>query len=86
MQCHGPTSLRGPITRSRDRWRRFIDLDRRDDTAVAELDECPPSRSDRDVRWDLVERIRQEIADGTYETPEKWETALDRLLKRLEEK
>jgi hypothetical protein len=34
-----------------------------------------------EVRRDLVARIRREIATGTYETPEKWEIALDRLLR-----
>ena len=32
----------------------------------------------------LVEQVRREIAAGTYDTPEKWEVALDRLLARLE--
>jgi len=31
-------------------------------------------------RAGLVEQIRQEIAAGTYETPEKLEAALERLL------
>jgi hypothetical protein len=35
------------------------------------------------IRWELVERVRQEIADGTYDTQEKREFALDRLLDRL---
>jgi hypothetical protein len=32
----------------------------------------------------LVERVRREIAEGTYETPEKLEIALEKLLNRLE--
>jgi hypothetical protein len=32
----------------------------------------------------LVEEIRREIAAGTYDTPEKWEAALDRLFRHLE--
>ena len=36
------------------------------------------------IRHDLVERVRREIAAGTYETPERWEAALDRLLEHLE--
>ena len=36
------------------------------------------------IRKDLVERVRREIADGTYDTPEKWEAALDCLLDRFE--
>jgi hypothetical protein len=41
--------------------------------------------SNRDrIRTELVERIRREIARGTYDTPEKLEIALLRLLGRLE--
>jgi anti-sigma28 factor (negative regulator of flagellin synthesis) len=32
------------------------------------------------VRSDLVARVRQEIADGTYDTPERLDKALDGLL------
>ncbi|HKB04385.1 MAG TPA: flagellar biosynthesis anti-sigma factor FlgM [Gemmataceae bacterium] len=32
-----------------------------------------------DVRQELVARVRQEIRAGTYDTPEKFEAALDRL-------
>jgi hypothetical protein len=39
---------------------------------------------DPSFRADLVERVRREIAAGTYDTPEKWEQALDRLFLRLE--
>jgi hypothetical protein len=35
-------------------------------------------------RAGLVEQIRREIAAGTYETPEKLEVALERMLRRLE--
>jgi hypothetical protein len=44
-----------------------------------------PSK-DAPIRKELVERVRREIAEGTYDTPEKWDAALDRLFKRLEEK
>jgi hypothetical protein len=36
------------------------------------------------MRLDLVARVRAEIAAGVYDTQEKWEIALDRLLARLE--
>jgi hypothetical protein len=36
------------------------------------------------LRWDLVVRVRREIEAGTYDTPEKWEIALDRLQADLE--
>jgi anti-sigma28 factor (negative regulator of flagellin synthesis) len=38
---------------------------------------------DPDIRQDLVARVRQEIQAGTYDTPEKLRTALDRLAARL---
>ena len=39
---------------------------------------------DAPIRTELVERVRREIAEGTYDTPEKWDIALDRLLNQLE--
>jgi hypothetical protein len=35
------------------------------------------------IRKELVDRVRREIAAGDYDTPERWEAALDRLLDRL---
>jgi hypothetical protein len=45
----------------------------------------PSSETTEEFRPDLVERVRREIAAGTYDTPEKMEAALDRLLDRLTE-
>lgn len=39
--------------------------------------------STSEVRLDKVNQIKQQIAAGTYETPEKLEAALDRLLDQL---
>jgi len=36
-----------------------------------------------DVRAELVERARTEIAAGTYETPERLEVAVSRLMEEL---
>lgn len=36
------------------------------------------------LRHDLISRVRQEIEDGVYDTPERFEQALDRLADRLE--
>jgi hypothetical protein len=33
---------------------------------------------------ELVKRIRREIAEGTYDTPEKLDIALERMLNRME--
>lgn len=38
------------------------------------------SSGEADIRMDRVSEIRQAIADGTYETPEKISAALDRIL------
>ncbi len=35
------------------------------------------------VRWDLVRRVRREIARGELDTPEKWDVVLNRLLSDL---
>ena len=42
-----------------------------------------PQPIEPDVRLDLVSRVRQEIREGTYDTPEKLQAALDRLADRL---
>lgn len=39
--------------------------------------------SDLPVRQELVDRVRQEIAAGTYETPEKLEAAMEGLIEDL---
>ena len=36
--------------------------------------------SSGEIRFDLVNRLRMEIAAGTYETPEKLDTALEKML------
>jgi negative regulator of flagellin synthesis FlgM len=36
-----------------------------------------------EVRQDVVDRIRGQIADGTYETQDKMDVALDRLLDEI---
>lgn len=37
------------------------------------------------IRYDLVARVRREIAAGTYDTPEKLELALERMLDQFGE-
>lgn len=45
---------------------------------------APLDARDPSIRHDLVARVRKEIADGTYDTPEKLEIALARMLERLD--
>lgn len=51
---------------------------------AARLAEAAEGRAaDAPIRNELVARIRSEIADGSYETPEKIDAALDRLLDEI---
>jgi hypothetical protein len=45
---------------------------------------APAEPQGETFRHDLVARVRREIADGVYDTPEKWQAALDRLAEDLE--
>jgi hypothetical protein len=70
MQTHGPSCLEGPISGTRAWWQ----------TPEAAMEKLTA----QGYRADLVARVRKEIAAGTYDTPEKWEIALARLLQQLE--
>ena len=35
------------------------------------------------IRWEKVRTVRQAIARGTYDTPDKWDALLDRLISDL---
>ncbi|MDR2117147.1 MAG: flagellar biosynthesis anti-sigma factor FlgM [Planctomycetaceae bacterium] len=41
------------------------------------------SSSSSGIRFDLVNRIKTEIAAGTYDTPDKMDIAVDRMIGRL---
>ncbi len=43
-----------------------------------------PASSDSNRRARLIARIRRQIQEGVYETPEKLEIALQRLLERID--
>ena len=86
MQQHGSKCLRGPVRGTPGWWQ---ELGKLPGSAVS----APPAKKKRRkrpssgpfIRSDLVERVRKEIEAGTYDTPEKWEAALDRLLEHLSE-
>jgi hypothetical protein len=44
---------------------------------------APPLPDEPPIRVDLVRRVRQAIAEGAYETPERWQGALERLMDLL---
>ena len=70
MHTHGPGCLQGPASRGRTWWK-------------AAAAGCRPRPGPSGIRRPLVERVRREIAAGTYETPEKLEAALERLLGQM---
>ncbi len=53
------------------------------DTVALSVDAVQAAGATGDIRLDKVNAIRAAIADGSYETPEKLDLALDRLLERL---
>lgn len=52
-------------------------------TLSSEAQALSAASPDTEVRMDKVSQIRQQIADGSYETPEKLDLALERLLDQL---
>jgi hypothetical protein len=73
MNTHGPSCLPGPVTRDTDWW------------SVPAGADSLPNPDGAPVRRDLVARVRRAIAEGTYDTPERFEAALAILLRRLGE-
>ncbi len=71
MIRHGPTCLDGPVTKQRAWW------------AAPLLGGAAGRVTEGEMRPDLVRRVRAEIAAGTYDTPEKLDIALGRLIDRL---
>jgi hypothetical protein len=79
MRRHGPSCLDGPASRDRRRWLAVAPPDPPQDGTPA-----PLPGGEEPVRKALVERVRREIAEGVYETPDKLEQALDQLFDDLE--
>ncbi len=71
MQTHLSSRLSGPIRCQPEWW--------------LQVSDSVPDLTDPDIRAGLVRRVRREIADGTYDTPEKMELALRRLLEEVDE-
>jgi negative regulator of flagellin synthesis FlgM len=89
MHEHGPDELIGPLRGTTAWWRGMeapLDPVREGTTTPQPPVKKRRASSTPPIRKELVERIRGEIAAGTYDTEEKWEAALDRLLDRLDQK
>jgi hypothetical protein len=67
MYRHMPTCPQNPVSNNRLYW----------------LFNPPVEVETEEFRHDLVARVRRQIADGAYETPEKWQAALERLAEEL---
>jgi len=53
------------------------------DAVTLSVDAVRSADASADIRFDRVNAIRAAIADGSYESPEKLDLALDRLLDSL---
>jgi hypothetical protein len=80
MFRHRPSCLEGPVSHTLGPW----------SGENTDSDRCRNQSGSRaaspdiaSIRTELVERIRGAIAEGRYETPEKWEAALELLFQRL---
>ena len=90
MHEHGPKCLEGPIRGTHAWWRGLEPLEEPPASQPAATPAQPtpkqsPKKEETGIRQELVERIRREISAGTYDTPEKWHSALDSLLGRLDQ-
>lgn len=91
MQIYGPSHIHGPhgvqgphqnkANGTQPPHSAPAQADRVEISAAAE--EAAQAAETGSVRQDLVARVREEIAAGTYETPEKFHTALNRLLDEI---
>ena len=90
MHPHGPDPLVGPLRGTSAWWHgQPADEQPAADGAPVPSDPSPTAptrtrkRGPRKIRSELVERVRAEIAAGTYDTPDKFQAALERLLERM---
>jgi negative regulator of flagellin synthesis FlgM len=81
-QLHGPQSLQGPHwNRSTAPASNAQAADTVEFSAAAE--EAMNAIDGGDFRADLVARVRAQIADGSYDTPDKMAMAFDAMLDEL---
>lgn len=85
MQPHRPRNLSGPIRGTHAWWRGLANQSVAPPNVRKSTGNGDSPKDDPAIRKDLVARVRREIEAGTYDTEEKWDAALDRLLDRLYE-
>lgn len=93
----GQKTLTGPLIGSRGWWQEVVGLSKEPPSSgqttrkAKKANRRPQLNQDQPpdlshipgIRVELVARVRREIAAGTYDTPEKWELALERLEEHL---
>ena len=84
-QVHGPQTLSGPhATRTPAKANPSASAAIGDQLDISEASQLLSQAHDiPDIREDLVARVRSEIANGNYDTPERMDVALERLLDEL---
>ena len=91
MQINGPSHVHSPHGLNGPHFNRNNRVDT-DNSAASPADQLEISAAAQaaieahesgEIRSELVSRVREEIANGTYETPDKLDTALDRLLDEI---
>jgi hypothetical protein len=90
MYRHGPSCLEGPVTGTREWWSPADEDPALPGTSSmvwegnrTDQSNIDPIAEEQPIRTELVERVRREIALGIYDTPEKWQAALNRLFDEL---
>ena len=89
MHEHGPDELPGPVRGTRAWWQGLAASEQQAAEGPPTDEPQPkkrrkPNKEGAPIRTELVDRIRKEIAAGTYDTHEKWEAALDRMLDHMQ--
>ena len=84
-QVHGTHGVKGPHSNSRaSDAKPSKSSSPTDQVEISPAGEAAAQAAETgEIRTDLVARVRQEIASGTYETPEKLDAALDRFLNEV---
>lgn len=81
MHRNAMLCLKGTATRKRPT--RKSDKARKEQGRRVGQEKASQPGAEEGIRHGLVERVRAEIASGTYDTEEKLQAALERLLGRL---
>lgn len=81
---HGPQSLAGPHSARQTQATGSSFSDQyADEVQISDAARLAEAHGDADIRYDRVAEIRAQIASGTYETPEKLDAALERMLDEI---